>query len=65
MLQVIDCVGAAIQKCPLVFLYPKELLDTETYVKYLRENIYPLARANYGQMTKLEQIFATQGGYIV
>ncbi len=54
-LQVIAVVGADGQKCDLIFLKPGERLDSETYMKYLRENIFPWARRTYGESWWLQQ----------
>lgn len=47
-LQILAVVASDGGKCPLVFLKDKERLTAATYIKYLREKVFPWARANYG-----------------
>ncbi len=35
-------------KCPLIFLQEGERLTAATYIKYLRERVFPSARETYG-----------------
>lgn len=54
-LKVMAVFGSDGQKCDLVFLEAGERLDANMYVKYLREKIFPWARATYGDAWWLQQ----------